>query len=81
MTSSTISQNGQTTIPSKVREFLRVGPSDKIVYQFEGNRVFLEPASASTEALYGSLKSKRKPPTGDELRAARRAHYAHKAGR
>lgn len=81
MTTSTISQNGQTTIPSKVREFLRVGPADKIVYQFEGNRVFLEPASSSTEALYGSLKSSRKPPTKDELHAGRKAHYARKYGK
>lgn len=81
MTSSTLSQNGQTTIPSKVREFLRVGPRDKILYQFEGNRVFIESASASTEALYGSLKSNRKPPTKAELHAARRAHYARKFGK
>lgn len=80
MTTSTLSQNGQTTIPAKVREFLHVGPSDKIVYQFEGSRVFLEPSAASTDALYGSLKSGRKPPTKAELRAARKAHYARKFG-
>ncbi|MES2697100.1 MAG: hypothetical protein V4773_26785 [Verrucomicrobiota bacterium] len=81
MTTSTISQNGQTTIPAKVRDFLQVGPSDKIVYQFEGNRVFLEPVSSSTETLYGSLKSSRKPPTKEELSAARKTHYASKFGR
>lgn len=81
MTTSTISQNGQTTIPSKVREFLHVGPSDKIVYQFEGNRVFLEPSGSSTDALYGSLKSDRTPPTKSELLAARKAHYARKFGK
>lgn len=81
MTTSTLSQNGQTTIPSKVREFLQIGPSDKIVYQFEGNRVFLEPADSSTDALYGSLQSNRKPPTKAELHAARKAHYARKFGK
>lgn len=81
MTTSTISQNGQTTIPAKVREFLHLGPSDKLVYQFEGNRIFLEPAVASTAALYGAFKSQRKPPTKEALRVARQARYARKYAR
>jgi len=81
MTTSTLSQNGQTTIPAKVREFLHIGPSDKLVYQFEGNRIFLEPAVASTEALYGVFKSGRKPPTKEELLAARQKHYSAKYSR
>ena len=81
MTTSTISQNGQTTIPVKVRQFLHVGPNDKIVYQFEGDRIFLEPAISSTDALYGAFRSKRTPPTKDELRMARNAHYARKYAR
>jgi len=81
MTISNLSQNGQTTVPDKVREFLHVGPSDKLVYQFEGDRVFLEPASSSTEALYGSFKSKRTPPTKEELRAAKVASTERKLGR
>jgi len=81
MTTSTLSQNGQTTIPAKVREFLHIGPCDKLVYQFEGNRIFLEPAVASTEALYGVFKSGRKPPNKEELLAARQKHYAAKYSR
>jgi len=80
MTSSTLSQNGQTTIPAKVREFLHVGPSDKLIYRFEGNRVVLETAPSSTEALYGSLKSNRKPPALEEIQKARKAHYVRKSG-
>ena len=76
MTTSTLSQNGQTTIPAKVREFLRVGPSDKLVYHFEGERVFIEQAASSTQALYGALSSHRKAPSKAELRAARKAYYA-----
>jgi AbrB family looped-hinge helix DNA binding protein len=78
MTTSTLSQNGQTTIPAKVRKFLHIGPSDKLIYQFEGNRIFLEPAVASTDELYGALKPKRKAPTKEELTVARKAHYARK---
>jgi AbrB family looped-hinge helix DNA binding protein len=81
MTTSTLSQNGQTTIPAKVRQSLNVGPGDKIVYLFEGNRVVIETALSSTAALYGSLKSTRKPPTKDEIRAAQKAHYARKYGK
>lgn len=81
ITTSTLSQNGQTTIPAKVREFLHIEPSDKLVYHFEGNRIFLEPAVASTEALYGVFKSGRKPPTKQELLAARPKHYATKYSR
>jgi len=81
MTTSTLSQNGQTTIPAKVREFLHVRPSDKILYQFEGHRVFLEPSGSSTEALYGCLRSGRKPPTKEELRTARKASYVRKYGK
>lgn len=80
MTTSTLSQNGQTTIPAKVREFLHVGPSDKLLYRFDEGRVFIEPAAASTQALYGSFKSHRKPPTKEELRTARKAYYAGKLG-
>lgn len=81
MTTSTISQNGQTTIPVKVREFLHVGPSDKLLYRFDGKRVIIEPASTSTQALYGMLKSQRKPPSKQELRKAREEHYADKLGK
>lgn len=80
MTTSTLSQNGQTTIPVKVRKFLQVGPSDKLLYRFDGERVFIEPAAASTQALYGSFRSDRRPPTKVELRAARKAYYAGKLG-
>jgi AbrB family looped-hinge helix DNA binding protein len=81
MTTSILSRNGQTTIPAKVREFLHIGPSDKLVYQFEGDRVFLAPAVSSTEALYGAFRSNQRPPTKEELRAARKEYLAKKLGK
>ena len=81
MTTSTLSQNGQTTIPAKVREFLHVGPSDKLLYRFDGERVFIESASTPTEALYGSLKSSQEPPEKQDLREARKAYYSRKQGK
>ncbi len=78
MTTSTLSQNGQTTIPAKVREFLRVGPSDKLLYRIDEGKIVLESARSSTEALYGSFKSERKAPSKEALRAARRASIVSK---
>lgn len=75
MTTSTLSQNGQTTIPAKVRQFLHLEPNHKILYRFEGERVVLEPVRASTASLYGSLKTGRKSPTAAQLRKTR-ADYA-----
>ncbi|MDR1284251.1 MAG: AbrB/MazE/SpoVT family DNA-binding domain-containing protein [Opitutaceae bacterium] len=80
MTTSTLSQNGQTTIPAKVREFLHIDPVDKLLYRFEGNRVIIEPAASSTQALYGSFHTNRKPPAKRDLQAARKAWYARKLG-
>jgi hypothetical protein len=48
----------------------------KLVYQFEGNRIFLERAAASTETLYGLFKSGRKLPTKEQLLADRQKYYA-----
>jgi AbrB family looped-hinge helix DNA binding protein len=81
MTTSTISANGQTTIPAKVREFLHLGPADKVFYRFEDNRVVLEAAVSSTEALYGAFKTDKKAPTKEQLRALRKARYAAKEAR
>ncbi len=78
MNTSTISSNGQTTIPAKVREFLNVGPSDKVIYRFEGNHVVMEAVASSTEALYGALKTTKKAPTKENLRALRKARYTAK---
>jgi bifunctional DNA-binding transcriptional regulator/antitoxin component of YhaV-PrlF toxin-antitoxin module len=81
MTTSTLSQNGQTTIPAKVRQFLRLEPNHKILYRFEGGHFVLEPVRASTTSLYGSLKTKKKLPTAAQLRKARAAYVARKYAR
>ncbi|MFZ5494481.1 MAG: AbrB family transcriptional regulator [Verrucomicrobiota bacterium] len=81
MTTSTLSQNGQTTIPVKVRQFLHLEPNHKILYRFEGENVVLEPVRASTESLYGSLKTDKKPPTAAQLKAARHAYATRKYAR
>ncbi len=81
MTSSTLSSNGQTTIPAKVREFLHLGPSDKVIYRIENNKVVLEAARSSTEALYGAFITNKKPPTKEQVRSLKKTHYAAKQAR
>ena len=81
MTTSTLSQNGQTTIPAKVRQFLHLEANHKILYRFEGAHVVLEPVRSSTEALYGSLKNTKKAPTSTQLRKVRTDYAAKKYGR
>jgi bifunctional DNA-binding transcriptional regulator/antitoxin component of YhaV-PrlF toxin-antitoxin module len=81
MTTSTLSQNGQTTIPVKVRQFLNLEPSHKIFYRFEGEYVIMEPVRASTASLYGSLKTDRKPPTAAQLKKVHAAQAARKYAR
>lgn len=81
MTTSTLSQNGQTTIPAKVRQFLHLEPNHKILYRFEGEQVVLVAVPASTASLYGSLKTNKKPPTPAQLQKARTAHAARKYAR
>jgi len=81
MTTSTLSENGQTTIPVKVRQFLKLEANHKILYRFEGGHVVLEPVRSSTDALYGSLKTTKKAPTPAQLQKARAAYAAKKYGR
>ncbi len=81
MTTSTLSQNGQTTIPAKVRQFLHLEANHKILYRFEGGRVVLEPVRSTTASLYGSLKTGKKAPTPAQLRKARTEYAAKRYGR
>lgn len=72
MTLSTLSSNGQTTIPIEIRKFLGVAPSEKLLYRIEDGKVILETVGSSTESLFGSLSVDEQP--GDEAKA--RSDYA-----
>lgn len=81
MTTSTLSQNGQTTIPAKVRQFLHLEPNHRILYRFDGEQVVLESAHTSASSLYGSLPTSKKPPTPGQLRKKRTAYAGKKYAR
>ena len=56
MTVSLITSKGQTTIPKKIREHLRLTAGDKIDFVIEDDgRVVLEPATLDVKELEGIL--------------------------
>lgn len=62
MPTSTLTSKGQTTIPKKVREFMRLSPGDKLdfVIQDDG-QVVLQPANVDLAELDGLLYTPDRP--------------------
>ena len=61
MITGTLSSKGQVTIPKKIREFLKVETSDKIVFiPLEEGKVLITSKENPPKALFGILKH-RKP--------------------
>lgn len=57
MITGTISSKGQITIPKKIRELLKVGTSDKIVFiPLEGGKVMIAGKQNPAALLFGLLK-------------------------
>lgn len=56
MSSSTVTNEGQTTIPGDIRRHLKLRPGDRVEYVVEADgRVVLLPATADVAALKGLL--------------------------
>jgi antitoxin PrlF len=58
MTHSTITSKGQTTIPGKIREALRIKPGDRLEYVVEGDHATIR-VHLGTRSLKGVLASKK----------------------
>ena len=58
MPHSKVTSKGQTTIPGKVREALRIKPGDKLEYVVEGDHVTVR-VHLGTRSLKGALASKK----------------------
>ena len=57
---STMSPKGQVTIPKKIREFLKLGTYDKIVFiPLEEGKVLITSKQNPAKALFGMLKHRR----------------------
>jgi antitoxin PrlF len=52
---SKVTSKGQVTIPKKIRDQLHVAPGDTLVYEIEGNRVFVRKAEPFDEAWHQGL--------------------------
>jgi len=60
MITGTISSKGQVTIPKKIREFLKVGQSDQIVFkQVDDGKVVITCKHTPSNALFGLFKHKK----------------------
>jgi len=58
MAISTITEKGQTTVPKKIREFLHLGPGDKIDFAIGSDgKVTVMPITIHVQQLKGIIKS------------------------
>ncbi|MEK6210262.1 MAG: AbrB/MazE/SpoVT family DNA-binding domain-containing protein [Pseudomonadota bacterium] len=80
MAAATLTSKGQTTIPKEIRDFLGIGPGDKLDFVVESDgRVILRPATLDVRQLRGMLKrSGRKAVTLEEMDKAIAAGVARR---
>jgi antitoxin PrlF len=73
MITGTVSSKGQITIPKRIREFLNVETSDKLVFTpLEDGRVLIASKRNPGSSLFGMLKHRRlsKPVSLEEMDSA-----------
>lgn len=58
MVHSTVTEKGQTTLPSAVRTALNIHPGDTLEYKIEKNKVTIQ-VHPGTRSLAGALASKK----------------------
>ena len=63
-----ITAKGQLTIPKEIRDALRVGPGDRILFLIEGSKTLLYPVKGTLLDLRGSVKPKNPPEDLDKVR-------------
>ena len=80
MAAATLTSKGQTTIPKEIRDFLGIGPGDKLDFLVESDgRVILRPATLDVRKLRGIMKrSGRKAVTLAEMDKAIAAGVARR---
>ena len=80
MAVSTVTVKGQTTIPKKIRKYLKLQPGDKIDFIVEeSGKVVLEPATLDVKELEGILhKPGMKAVSGEEMAKAIKSQFMRK---
>jgi len=61
MTTSTVTTKGQITMPAYLRKELNIKPADKVVFNKEGSRVYVEKVE-DVDSLFGSLANPKVKP-------------------
>ncbi len=70
MASATLTSKGQTTVPKKIRDHLRLRPGDRLEFVIEqGGRVIVLPASFDAAELAGILPRPKRPVSLEEMDA------------
>jgi len=71
MSTATLTSKGQTTVPKKIREHLRLRPGDRIQFLIdEDGRVVLLPASLNAADLAGILPVPKRPVSLEDMESA-----------
>jgi AbrB family looped-hinge helix DNA binding protein len=76
MSESTVTDNGQTTVPKAVRDALGIKPRQRLRWDLAADGSAVVRPEPSPLALFGSLKSRRKFPGIRQEKAAVRSQVA-----
>lgn len=66
---SSISPNGQITLPQEIRTKLKLKPKDKVTIRIEAGKVTVQPKKETLRSYYKSLPALNPPRSWDEVRA------------
>jgi AbrB family looped-hinge helix DNA binding protein len=77
MPTATVTSKGQITIPKAVREALGLEPGDRVAFRLLDNAAMVEPETVDLKELFGSLHTRVKGVSVDDMEAA----IAHHAGK
>lgn len=79
---TTITAKGQVTIPKAIRQALKVGKGDRLLFVLEGDRLLLIPIRRRPLAeLYGALPATRPFPGQEAVRREARAALGERMAR
>ena len=76
MKSYSITPKGQVTIPTEIREKLKLKPGDKVTYVDTASGILLKPAKKDMSSDFGFLKDRKKPADIQKIRKAVRKKIA-----
>jgi AbrB family looped-hinge helix DNA binding protein len=78
MKAYTITPKGQVTIPSEIREKLKLQPGDKITYQDTAAGILIKPAKKDMIDDFGFLKGRCEPAELETIRKVVRKKIAER---